>query len=104
VNLEIILRDFLVNILRSPLLPFRRSTASARRIHERNRPRTFTITPFRSRQYAIYRKRKSAKIVSFRIGIVKHWCAAHGLELTTVRPFHVAAWIEDFPGSEPTIQ
>jgi hypothetical protein len=25
------------------------------------------------------------------------WCAAHGLELTTVRPFHVAAWIEDFP-------
>jgi hypothetical protein len=26
------------------------------------------------------------------------WCAAHGLELTTVRPFHVAAWIEDFPG------
>jgi hypothetical protein len=30
------------------------------------------------------------------------WCAAHGLELTTVRPFHVAAWIEDFPGSKPT--
>jgi hypothetical protein len=27
------------------------------------------------------------------------WCKAHGLELTTVRPFHVAAWIEDFPGS-----
>ena len=23
------------------------------------------------------------------------WCAAHSLELTTVRPFHVAAWIED---------
>src|SRR5258707_9417416 len=23
------------------------------------------------------------------------WCAAHGLELTSVRPFHVAAWIED---------
>jgi hypothetical protein len=21
------------------------------------------------------------------------WCAAHDLELTTVRPFHVAAWI-----------
>jgi hypothetical protein len=21
------------------------------------------------------------------------WCAAHGLELTSVRPFHVAAWI-----------
>jgi site-specific recombinase XerD len=32
------------------------------------------------------------------------WCAAHGLELTTVRPFHVAAWIEDFPGSKPTIK
>src|ERR1700737_4257336 len=23
-----------------------------------------------------------------------NWCAAHGLELTSVRPFHVAAWIE----------
>src|ERR1700737_1154693 len=32
------------------------------------------------------------------------WCAAHGLELTTVRPFHVAAWIEDFPGSKPTLK
>jgi integrase/recombinase XerD len=32
------------------------------------------------------------------------WCAAHGPELTTVRPFHVAAWIEDFPGSKPTIK
>jgi integrase/recombinase XerD len=32
------------------------------------------------------------------------WCAAHGLELTTVRPFHVAACIEDFPGSKPTIK
>jgi hypothetical protein len=32
------------------------------------------------------------------------WCAVHGLELTTVRPFHVAAWIEDFPGSKPTIK
>ena len=32
------------------------------------------------------------------------WCRAHGLELTTVRPFHVAAWIEDFPGSKPTIK
>ena len=29
------------------------------------------------------------------------WCATHGLELKTVRPFHVAAWIEDFPGSKP---
>jgi hypothetical protein len=27
-----------------------------------------------------------------------YWCAAHGLELTSVRAFHVAAWIEDFPG------
>jgi integrase/recombinase XerD len=32
------------------------------------------------------------------------WCAAHGLELTTVRPFRVAAWIEDFPGSKSTIK
>src|SRR5208282_1993473 len=32
------------------------------------------------------------------------WCKAHGLELTTVRPFHVAAWIEDFPGSKPTVK
>ncbi len=32
------------------------------------------------------------------------WCAAHGLELTSVRPFHVAAWIEDFPGSKPTVK
>ena len=32
------------------------------------------------------------------------WCAAHGLDLTTVRPFHVAAWIEDFSGSKPTIK
>jgi hypothetical protein len=31
-------------------------------------------------------------------------CATHGLELTTVRPFHVAAWIEDFPGSKPTVK
>jgi hypothetical protein len=31
------------------------------------------------------------------------WCAAHGLGLTSVRPFHVAAWIEDFPGSKPTV-
>jgi hypothetical protein len=26
------------------------------------------------------------------------WCPAHGLELTSVRPFHVATWIGDFPG------
>jgi site-specific recombinase XerD len=32
------------------------------------------------------------------------WCAAHGLELTSVRPFHVAAWIDDFPGSKPTVK
>src|SRR5271157_5774114 len=32
------------------------------------------------------------------------WCTAHGLELTSVRPFHVSAWIEDFPGSKPTIK
>src|SRR5260370_35505265 len=32
------------------------------------------------------------------------WCGAHGLELTTVRPFHVAAWIQDFPGSKPTVK
>jgi site-specific recombinase XerD len=32
------------------------------------------------------------------------WCAAHDLELATVRPFHVAAWIEDFPGSKPTVK
>jgi site-specific recombinase XerD len=32
------------------------------------------------------------------------WCAANGLELKTVRPFHVAAWIEDFPGSKPTVK
>ena len=32
------------------------------------------------------------------------WCKAHGLELTSVRPFHVAAWIEDFPGSKPTVK
>src|SRR6266403_427369 len=32
------------------------------------------------------------------------WCAAHGLKLTSVRPFHVAAWIEDFPGSKPTVK
>ena len=28
----------------------------------------------------------------------KSWCKAHSLELTSVRPFHVAAWIEDFHG------
>src|SRR3981189_252525 len=32
------------------------------------------------------------------------WCAAHGLELTIVRPLHVAPWIEGFPGSQPTIK
>jgi hypothetical protein len=28
------------------------------------------------------------------------WCGTHNLELKTVRPFQVAAWIEDFPGSK----
>src|SRR6476646_5475442 len=27
------------------------------------------------------------------------WCAAHGLELMTVRPFHVSAWIDSQPNS-----
>jgi hypothetical protein len=31
-------------------------------------------------------------------------CAAHGLALSSPRPFHVAAWIEDFPGSKPTVK
>ena len=31
-------------------------------------------------------------------------CGDPGLELATVRPFHVAAWIEDFTGSKPTIK
>jgi len=26
----------------------------------------------------------------------KFWCKAHSLELTSVRPFHVVAWIDDF--------
>src|SRR6516165_935701 len=36
------------------------------------------------------------------LGSFLDWCATHGLELKTVCPFHVAAWIEDFPGSKPT--
>ena len=32
------------------------------------------------------------------------WCGAPGLELKTVRPFHVAPRIEDFPGSKPTVR
>jgi hypothetical protein len=32
------------------------------------------------------------------------WCGTHVLQLKNVRPFHVAAWIEDFPGSKPTIK
>ena len=27
-----------------------------------------------------------------------------GLELTTVRPFHMAAWIEDFPGHRDVLK
>jgi hypothetical protein len=34
--------------------------------------RTFTITPFRSRQYATYGKIKNAKMVSFPFESVKH--------------------------------
>jgi site-specific recombinase XerD len=33
-----------------------------------------------------------------------NWCAEQGLELTSVRPFHVAAWIECLPGSKPTVK
>src|ERR1700757_4228883 len=33
-----------------------------------------------------------------------HWCQENGLTLETVRPFHVAAYIEQMPGSKPTIQ
>src|ERR1700726_5177051 len=32
------------------------------------------------------------------------WCAAHDLELTTVRPFHVAVMDKDFPGGTPTVK
>src|ERR1700752_3078679 len=33
-----------------------------------------------------------------------HWCQENGLTLETVRPFHVAAYIEQMPGSKPTIK
>jgi hypothetical protein len=33
-----------------------------------------------------------------------HWCQQNGLTLDTVRPFHVAACIEQMPGSKPTIK
>ena len=33
-----------------------------------------------------------------------HWCQENGLTLDTVRPFHVAAYIEQMPGSKPTIK
>ena len=33
-----------------------------------------------------------------------HWCQENGLTLDTVQPFHVAAYIEQMPGSKPTIK
>ena len=33
-----------------------------------------------------------------------HWCQENGLALDTVRPFHVAAYIEQMPDSKPTIK
>jgi hypothetical protein len=33
-----------------------------------------------------------------------HWCQETGLTLDTVRPFHVAAYIEQMPGSKPTVK
>jgi hypothetical protein len=33
-----------------------------------------------------------------------HWCQENGLTLDSVRPFHVAAYIEQMPGSKPTIK
>ena len=33
-----------------------------------------------------------------------HWARENGLTLDTVRPFHVAAYIEQMPGSKPTIK
>jgi hypothetical protein len=33
-----------------------------------------------------------------------HWARENGLALDTVRPFHVAAYIEQMPGSKPTIK
>ena len=33
-----------------------------------------------------------------------HWARENGLTLDTVRPFHVAAYIEQIPGSKPTIK
>lgn len=32
------------------------------------------------------------------------WCQQHGLELETIEPIHVAAYIERHPGSPPTIK
>jgi hypothetical protein len=32
-----------------------------------------------------------------------HWARENGLTLDTVRPFHVAAYIEQMPGSKPTV-
>jgi site-specific recombinase XerD len=33
-----------------------------------------------------------------------HWCQENGLTLDSVRPFQVAAYIEQMPGSKPTIK
>ena len=33
-----------------------------------------------------------------------HWCQENGLTLDTVRPFHVAAYIEQMSSSKPTIK
>ena len=33
-----------------------------------------------------------------------HWARENELTLDTVRPFHVAAYIEQMPGSKPTIK
>jgi site-specific recombinase XerD len=33
-----------------------------------------------------------------------HWCLENGLQLETVRAFHVAAYVEQMPGAKPTIK
>jgi integrase/recombinase XerD len=33
-----------------------------------------------------------------------YWCQENGLALDTVRPFHVAAYVEQMTGSKPTIK
>jgi hypothetical protein len=53
---------------------------------------------------ALARHAKSDRLTRGLAGSFFDWCAAYGLELTAVRPFHVSAWIEDFPGSKPTVK